>query len=48
MRFGMYLPEEDHRALRIAAIEEGRSTTDILRELVRDYLAEKRKRKGVK
>lgn len=44
----IYLPEEDHKALRIASIEEGRSATDIIRELVRDYLTKKRKRKGVK
>ena len=45
----VYLPEDLHRALRHAAIDEGRSATDIIRELVKDYLAKKkRKRKGVK
>jgi len=45
----VYLPEADHRALRHAAIDEGRSATDIIRELVKDYLAKKkRKGKGVK
>jgi len=45
----VYLSEEDHKALRIAAIEEGRPATDIMRELVKEWLAKrKRKRKGVK
>ncbi len=45
----VYLPEADHKNLRHAAINEGRSATDIIRELVKDYLAKKkRKRKGVK
>ncbi len=44
----VYLPEDVHRALRHAAIDEGRSATDIIRELVKEYLAKKRKRKGVK
>jgi len=44
----VYLPEDDHKALRHAAIDEGRSATDIIRELVKEYLAKKRKRKGVK
>ena len=45
MRFGIYLPEDVHKALRIAAIEEGRPATDIMRELVKEWLA-KRKKKG--
>ncbi len=45
----VYLSEADHKALRHAAINEGRSATDIIRELVKDYLTKKkRKRKGVK
>ncbi|MCZ6481031.1 MAG: ribbon-helix-helix protein, CopG family [Candidatus Methylomirabilales bacterium] len=45
----VYLPKADHKALRHAAINEGRSATDIIRELVKDYLTKKkRKRKGVK
>ncbi len=44
----VYLPEEVHKALRHAAIDEGRSATDIIRELVKEYLAKKRKRKDVK
>jgi len=41
----VYLPEDVHRALRHAAIDEGRSATDIIRELVKDYLV-KRSKKG--
>ncbi len=45
----VYLPEDVHKALRHAAIDEGRSATDIIRELVKQYLAKKsKKRKGVK
>ncbi len=43
VRFGIYLPEDVHKALRHAAIDEGRSATDIIREMVKEYLA---KRKG--
>jgi len=43
VRFGIYLPEDVHKALRHAAIDEARSATDIIRELVKEYLA---KRKG--
>ena len=44
----VYLPEELHKALRHAAIDEGRSATDIIRELVKEFLVKKGKRKGVK
>ena len=44
----VYLPEEVHKALRHAAIDEGRSATDIIRELVKEYLRKQGKRKGVK
>ncbi len=44
----VYLPEDVHRALRHAAIDEGRSATDIIRELVKGYLTKRQKRKGVK
>jgi len=44
----VYLSEEDHKALRIAAIEDGRPATDIMRELVKQFLAKRKKRKGVK
>ena len=45
MPMPVYLPEDDHKALRIAAIEEGRAATDIIRELVKEYLAKRGKRK---
>ncbi len=41
-----YLPKDDHKALRIASIKEGRSATDIVRELVKGYLTKRQKRKG--
>ncbi len=44
----VYLPEDLHKALRHAAIDEGRSATDIIRELVKEYLTKRHKRKGVK
>ncbi len=44
----VYLPEDDYKALRYAVIDEGRAATDIIRQLVKEYLARKRKRKGVK
>ncbi len=45
----VYLPEDVHKDLRHAAIDEGRSATDIIRELVKEYLAKRaKKRKGVK
>ena len=43
----VYLSKEDHKALRIAAIEEGRPATDIMRKLVKEWLAKRKKRKGV-
>ncbi len=44
----VYLPENLHRALRHAAIDQGQSATDIIRELVKEYLTKRQKRKGVK
>ncbi len=44
----VYLPEDDYKALRYAVIDEGRSATDIIRELVKEYLTKRQKRKGVK
>ncbi len=37
----VYLPENLHRALRHAAIDQGRSATDIIRELVKEYLTKR-------
>ncbi len=47
MAMPVYLPEDVHKALRHAAIEEGRPATDIIRELVKEYLSKKDQRKGV-
>lgn len=43
----VYLPEDVHKALRHAAIDDGKSATAIIQKLVEEYLA-KRKGKGVK
>lgn len=48
MQMPVYLPDDVHKALRIAAVEEGRPATDIIRELVREWLAKRKKGKGVK
>lgn len=42
----VYLSEEDHKALHIAAIEEGRAATDIIWELVKESLAKRKKTRG--
>ncbi len=42
----VYLPEEVHKALRHASIDEGRSATDIIRELVKEYLAKRKRERG--
>ncbi len=44
----VYLPEDLHRALRHAAIDEGRSATDIIRELVSGWLVKRKRKKGGK
>jgi len=44
----VYLPENLHRALRHAAIDQGRSATDIIRELVKEYLTKRKRGKGGK
>lgn len=43
----VYFSEEVHKALRHVAIDEGRSATDIIRGLVKEYLAKRKKGKGV-
>ena len=48
MKLPVYLPEEVHRAFRHAAIDEGKSATALIRDLIEEYLAKKGKRKGVK
>ena len=48
VRFGIYLSDGDLKALRHAAVDEGRSATDIIRQLVRGYLTKRAKRKAVR
>jgi len=44
----VYLPEDVHKDLRHAAIDEGRSATDIIRELVSGWLVIRKRKKGGK
>ena len=44
----VYLPDDLHKALRHAAIDEGRSATDIIRELVSGWLVKRMRKKGGK
>lgn len=37
----IYLDEKQHKALKLRAIHEGKTITDILRELVTNYLKTK-------
>ncbi len=48
VRFGIYLPDEVYKRLRHLAIDENKTATALVRELVEEYLAKKGKRKAVK
>ena len=48
VRFGIYLPDELYKHLRHMAIDEGKTATALVRELIEEHLAKKGKRKGVK
>ncbi len=48
VRLTVYLPEDEHFALRHASLDERKPATTIVRALIKEYLAKKRKRKGVK
>ncbi len=48
VRFGIYLPDEVYKRLRHVAIDENKTATALVRELIEKYLAKKGKRKGVK
>ena len=48
VRLTVYLPEDEHLALRYSALDERRSATRLVRQLIKEYLAKKGKRKGVK
>ncbi len=48
VRFGIYLPEEVYKRLRHVAIDENKTATALVRDLIEEYLAKKGKRKGEK
>ncbi len=48
VRFGIYLPDEAYKRLRHLAIDENKTATALVRDLIEEYLAKKGKRKGVK
>jgi len=48
VRFGIYLPDEVYKRLRHLAIDENKTATALVRDLIEEYLAKKGKRKGVK
>ena len=49
VRFGIYLPDEVYKRLRHLAIDENKTATALVRDLIEEYLAKKHgKRKGVK
>ncbi len=48
VRFGIYLPDEVYKRLRHLAIDESKTATALIRDLIEEYLAKKGKRKGVK
>ncbi len=48
VRFGIYLPDEVYKRLRHLAIDENKTATALVRDLIEEYLTKKGKRKGVK
>lgn len=49
MRLTVYLPEDEHLALRHASLDERKPATTVVRGLIEEYLAKKGgKGKGVK
>ncbi len=48
MRFGIYLSDEVYKRLRHLAIDENKTATALVRDMIEEYLAKKGKRKGVK
>ncbi len=48
MRFGIYLSDEVYKRLRHLAIDENKTATALVRDLIEEFLAKKGKRKGVK
>ncbi len=48
VRFGIYLSDEVYKRLRHLAIDENKTATALVRDMIEEYLAKKGKRKGVK
>jgi len=48
VRFGIYLSDEVYKRLRHLAIDENKTATALVRDLIEEFLAKKGKRKGVK
>ncbi len=48
VRFGIYIPDEVYRRLRHLAIDENKTATALVRDMIEEYLAKQTKRKGVK
>ncbi len=48
VRFGIYLPDEVYKRLRHLAIDQNKTATALVRDLIEEYLPKKGKRKGVK
>lgn len=48
MRLTVYLSEDEHFQLRHAALDERKPATKLVQALIRDYLAKRKKGKGVK
>lgn len=48
VRFGIYLPDEVYKRLRHLAIDENKTATALVRDLIEEFVAKKGKRKGVK
>ncbi len=46
MRLTVYLPEDEHFALRHASLDERKSATTIVRGLIKEYLAKQKKKGG--
>ncbi len=48
VRFGIYLSDEVYKRLRHLAIDENKTATALVRDMIEEYLAKQTKRKGVK
>jgi predicted DNA-binding protein len=48
VRFGIYLSDEVYKRLRHLAIDENKTATALVRDMIEEHLAKQTKRKGVK